>query len=950
MKSPASENWPWNFLLALAAGLVIVSFWLLLSDICSKNDSAQARAARQLTYSLKAAHTFERQLFDTMGVLAELADSTPDELGFQPLLENARLQIGPQRAAAVFVQKNDGSLLEQAPGQALSSRFASADFLRGAPSSLSAPQLLSVENETLLLLSLPLSSDPSLRASVLLRLGAMLDELLTRISHPLALDFLLDEESRFLLHRDPSLIGRSAEEAFASDEDLLDMVQEMLRGGQDSRFFTPKTAEPFSGQRLLSYAQIRGPSGTWSLALTAPAAAMGEGDQLPSLPPLLALALSLFLAFFCADSRRRFRAKSEQLSRCSEESAQRLDALEQSRSMYRHLLHNAGDALFFIDPDNGRLLDLNIQTESLLQYSAEELRQFSLSVLFPGRHHRRYLSLVRRVLEHGYGEINDLCFKRKDGSCFIGAVHARHGKLGSTQVVHGVLRDVSDIKRIETELRQKNRDLTLLNEMAHQVAESHDLKQMLATILSQLTQTFAMDGGGIYLLRDNATTLNLEAQLGVFEALLPELRSLSAGVGLVGQVALTGHPKSSANLAKDRRLYVKAVREAGWRSLQAIPLATREKTLGVLFLFSLNARILSREEISLLLAIGKQVGTAVEGADLMDALRWQFRLTQASNRELQHSRKQLRQSLDRMAEANQALERIDRMKSNFLSLASHELRTPLTYVLAGSQLLETTLEGRVNKEEKSVLEAITQGAQRLEHIVQDLLEAARLESSSIYLAREPIDLSETLNNLCDEFAPRTAARDIHLSLEALEPDLFIYGDGHHLAKTFSRLLENALKFTPQNGRVSISAKPIAATEILEHRDQLQAFSPNFFRQTLPQQLVQVTITDSGVGIDANEQLRVFDRFYEVGEITHHFTSKESFGGKGVGMGLALVKGMVEAHGGMVWVDSPGTGVAGGGSRFHLLLPTALQENSAAVSALVRETDDDNDPFFSGYTP
>ncbi len=106
---------------------------------------------------------------------------------------------------------------------------------------------------------------------------------------------------------------------------------------------------------------------------------------------------------------------------------------------------------------------------------------------------------------------------------------------------------------------------------------------------------------------------------------------------------------------------------------------------------------------------------------------------------------------------------------------------------------------------------------------------------------------------------------------------------------------------------------------------LNPFAPAFFSSPPKVPFLQVTVRDTGIGIEPEEQVRIFDKFYEVGDIASHFTSQTRFGGKGVGLGLTLVKGVVEAHGGLVWVESPGTPGGGGGSAFHVLLPLCSAE-------------------------
>ena len=675
--------------------------------------------------------------------------------------------------------------------------------------------------------------------------------------------------------------------------------------------------------------------GAAMLTLVAPAPAASQSpptnpssNPFPWTTPLLALSgLGLFYLY------RRNRTLRRQGARLQGEKERLQQELDGSRQRYQQLLDDAGDAIFLIEPDSGALREINRRALELLGYQAEELRALSLEILFPGHHRRRYLALVRKVLRQGYGEEANLPFRRRDGQIFIGAVHARLGHLEDQPLVHAVLRDVTELKKIERSLRQRNQDLTLVNDIAHRAAASWDLKEMLANVLEQVATNFRADGGGVFLVRHGGNVLQLLVQQGVSPEVAEELSRLGPGEGLVGRVAISGLPRSSADIGRDSRLFSEQVRRAGWRGFQAIPLISQRKTVGVLFLFCYHQRFFNREELKLLLAIGRQVGTAVEGGELLAELRWQHRLTQASNRELELSRQQLHANLCRLEEANRALEQVDRMKSNFLALASHELRTPLTFVLSGSELLASLVQQRLNEEENRVLEMIHQGGKRLESIIQDLLEVARIESQSLYLSRTAVDLPALLAELGREFRPLLEQRQISFTCgEFPEPPAPLLGDPFHLGQSFRRLLENAIKFTPVGGSIAVDAMLRTASEIQQAEADLRPFCIPFFANLPQAPLLQVSVRDSGIGIAPEEQVRIFEKFYEVGDIDRHSSSRTGFGGKGVGLGLTLVKGMIEAHGGMVWVESAGTQGPDCGSAFHILLP--LTESSEVVGVSI----------------
>ncbi|MDX9709563.1 MAG: ATP-binding protein [Trichloromonas sp.] len=628
--------------------------------------------------------------------------------------------------------------------------------------------------------------------------------------------------------------------------------------------------------------------------------------------------------------RRRLETENTALRQAAEEAQQR----------FQQLFDNAGDAIFFIHPETGAFLDINRRGAQLLGYPGQSITDLPLGELFPGRQRRRYLRLVKKVLRDGYGEVPDLLIRRRDGRLMHGELHARLGDLGKRKVVHCVLRDVSEMHRIEAELRQKNRDLALVNDIAHQAAGSRDAERMLDAALGRVLETFSADGGGIFLLRHQGRELHLLVHRGIEEPALSDMGRMVVGQGLAGRVAASGMPRSSPDLRRDSRVNLESVRQAGWRGYQAVPLVSDQRTVGVLFFFTLEKRIFRREEVRLLLAIGKQLGGAVDSVELYDALQWQHRLTEASNRELEQSRLRLRDSLRRMELANRALEQTERLKSNFITLASHELRTPLTYILSGSELLAGTLRGRLTGEEQNVLRAIHQGGQRLHEIVQDLLDMARIEANACPITRGKVHLPTLLTEVEQEFQTLFRQRDLSFRIIPL-PTEEIHGDARQLGKTFHRLVENAVKFTPEGGAIEISGSLLRDRELRLREAQLRNFSTAFFTRPMSPRFLQLSFRDTGVGIDPAEQVRIFDKFYEIGPPDGHFTSRTSFGGKGVGLGLSLVKGVVEAHGGMAWVESPGTGEAQRGSAFHLLLP---------LDPLPMEGSLEESPGLSGHSP
>ena len=620
---------------------------------------------------------------------------------------------------------------------------------------------------------------------------------------------------------------------------------------------------------------------------------------------------------------RKAARRQERLAALSAERDRLGRELDEARSRYEQILHHASDAMFLVDPHDGSLLEVNRRAEELLGYTRGDIQHLSLGVLFPGRHRRRFLKLVRKILTHGQGEEPELQFRCKDGKLFIGAVQARLGWLGEQRVVHGSFHDATPYAHLASELRRHNQQLTLLNEVARLAAEGQHLSSVLATILEQVVDSFGVAGGGIFLLRHHATEMSLAFHRGIPPEVVAALAELRPGEGLLGKVAVSRQARLSVDLTKDRRFGCAVAVRDGWKAFLAVPLESKESCHGTLFLFERGLRVLNRNDLRLLQAVARQIGPLVKHAELFDELQWQHRLNQASLRELERSRSALRDNLSQLEQNHRLLQGLDQMKSSFMALASHELRTPLTTIQSGAELLESTAAHGLDASGRLALEAILHGTRRLRELVDDLLEAARLEANAIYLADEEFPLQALVEDLSGEFRPRCEQRCLAFRLGPLPAGIRLRGDRHHLQRAVGRILENAVKFTPEGGSIRLDAAVLDGASVAALADRLQPLAENFFAATLAPTYLRLCVRDSGIGLAAGDEARIFDKFATLGDIASHSSSRERFGGKGAGLGLTLSRGVIAAHDGLLWAESAGEGQ---GSSFCLLLPLGARGN------------------------
>ena len=247
--------------------------------------------------------------------------------------------------------------------------------------------------------------------------------------------------------------------------------------------------------------------------------------------------------------------------------------------------------------------------------------------------------------------------------------------------------------------------------------------------------------------------------------------------------------------------------------------------------------------------------------------------------------------------SNVDLKRVSEMKSNFLSIASHELKTPLTSIKGYSDIIIDGMKERVDPGIFRMIQSINRAADRLHNIINNILDVTRIEQKKIRLKPEKFSLTRLARDCVEDLAQLADNRKIVIKCLFMDDLPEFFGDRSRLHQVFTNLFSNAIKFSPDGATVEVA---------------IRVEDPDRFH---------ITIRDHGIGIDKSEQKRIFESFYEVGDISKHSTDRIKFMGGGIGLGLSIAKGLVERHGGRIWVESDG--VREGefpGSLFHVMLP------------------------------
>lgn len=266
----------------------------------------------------------------------------------------------------------------------------------------------------------------------------------------------------------------------------------------------------------------------------------------------------------------------------------------------------------------------------------------------------------------------------------------------------------------------------------------------------------------------------------------------------------------------------------------------------------------------------------------------------------------LEQKIRELQEAHAELQRIDKMKTDFVILAGHELRTPLTAIYGYTQILLSNPDIPGPAEEvgspRFILQKMAEATRRLSQVIEDILNVSLIDANKLDLAMRPVSLELLVRSVLRNITGMGPDRKIEFEVEEELKGLpHVLADSQRLYQALWNVISNAVKYTPDGGTIRVSGRVVDDT-------------------------IHLTIQDTGVGIDPRDQERIFDRFYVLEDPALHRSSKTAFKGGGLGLGLTVARGLIEAHGGRIWVESEGRDEERlPGSTFHILLPLPQQD-------------------------
>ena len=477
---------------------------------------------------------------------------------------------------------------------------------------------------------------------------------------------------------------------------------------------------------------------------------------------------------------------------------------------------------------------------------------------------------------------------------FADTLPAMHGHPATCALV---FQDITNLKRVEKALSLGYRRLQLLFDTANDLLSGKEPLALIDSFFRKLSEQMGLDIYINYLVDENSQGMRLKTYSGISEEVAKQIEWVEFGQAVCGAVTVERRQIAVENVQQSTDSKTALIRSFGITAYCCQPLIAQGRLLGTVSFGSRSRSKFTQNELGMMQAVCDQIAIAMERAGLIASLQ---------------------QQTEQLREAN-------RMKDEFLAILSHELRSPLNAILGWAQLLRSPRQLDPTKVAKA-LETIERNARAQTQLIEDLLDISRMIRGKLGLNVRTCDLVGIIDAALETVRLAAEAKEIdlnfyvldnglgntdenpefshtqnlkfadeqphHLKSKIQKPKFLVSGDAERLQQVIWNLLSNAIKFTPQGGRVEVQLRVIKEGD--KENKGLASPTPH------SPQYAQISVSDTGIGISSDFLPYVFDRFRQADS-----SSTRSHGG--LGLGLAIVRHLVELHGGTVHVESPGKG-------------------------------------------
>jgi len=553
----------------------------------------------------------------------------------------------------------------------------------------------------------------------------------------------------------------------------------------------------------------------------------------------------------------------------------------------RSLIESSLDPFVTISAD-GKIMDVNNATEKVTGIFRSHLVGSDFSTYFTEPEKAR--AGYQKVFTEGFVTDYPLSIRRKDGHITHVLYNASIYRDENDQVqgVFAAARDITVQKEAEARMSRIARYDATHNKVLTEFNSSQDRKAVLGRLLSILAENNGYLISAFYRFDEWTGRLTSEASYGLSEWVKEDYL---LGEGLIGECAKTNKRIILNDINLDDFSIDIGFAKIIPKSVVFSPVVYQQKRIGVFLMASRDDA--TTDELSFIDRLCVQTGVALHN------------LTQYEDMKVMTEK--LRERNEEIEQKNKQLDEASRMKSEFLANMSHELRTPLNAILGFSEAIKDSMFGDVNDKQEEGLGVIFESGQHLLSLINDILDLSKIEAGKMELDCSSFDLNEVVERSISIVKEKASKHNIHLNLK-LDPQLgLISADERKIKQVLFNLLSNATKFTPDDGSITISSKLHINEKAICDKGEKRRHD-----------FVSFTVEDTGIGIEQKDLKKLFVPFEQL-------DSSLAKKYQGTGLGLAMVKRLIELHQGCIDVWSE----LGKGSRFTVCLPIENSSFSAA---------------------
>ena len=439
-----------------------------------------------------------------------------------------------------------------------------------------------------------------------------------------------------------------------------------------------------------------------------------------------------------------------------------------------------------------------------------------------------------------------------------------------------IVRTDLELNKTQEELDKRVNGLYALQQISQDISRTLNQEEIFSRITQEYIERIGFQKGIIFA-ENNTAQPCLKQAIGFEEEEIPEIEQELLRENIYGLIKEKNTPLSSLSQEEDTRAVTRAIIAiTKLDSFVIAPISKKDGCCGFILLCnSSDETSITEGDKELVTILATQIGQALDNAGLFETV---YSQQQELEKKVIARTKELTQALSE-------IQAVSKRKTDFVSAVSHELRTPLTSIKGYASILLSEKLGAIPPEVKERLEKINKHSDELTHMVNDLLDIARIESGKFEMRLEPLDITEMVATNLDLLAPQLKEKSILLKTNIPKGLSLALADKTQVSRVFINLISNAIKFIPEkSGLINISA--------FESSD-----------------CVQINISDNGIGMSQEDSEHIFDEFYRVDNAINQKV-------KGTGLGLSLVKNIINAHQGTIWVDSR----PNQGATFSFILP------------------------------